>query len=156
MNRLFLFISIFLILLFAAGASFASVASSEDFSLSIAVVDAGGGTSESSDFALLGKLRDRSVNSLVSSGYDFRLGEGFLRTIYYSPMLNPYIVGINPGLGYNDDSVFVTITGFNFSLAGVSSASDETSIVKLISSLKCSCKAFSSLCLAPLVAIPSC
>jgi len=119
MNRIAILLLITGFILGVSTASFAAVATSASYAIDVAVVDAGGGTYESTSYIILGKLRDRTLSDLSSMGPTyFRLGEGFIRSIYYSPMLNPFLIGISPNFGYNDGPVFVTVTGANFQTTG--------------------------------------
>ena len=103
------------------GASFSAVATSPNYGITISVLDAGGGSSESNvnQYQILGKLRDKAVNLVSSSNYN--LAEGFLRSIYLSAIAPPHATSISPAQGFNDERISAAITGLNFKYPGVAS-----------------------------------
>jgi hypothetical protein len=116
MRKIFL-ISLLSMVAFQAP-SFASVATSDSYSLTLGIMDVGGGTSEtaSHNYTMLGKMRDLDVKKTSRANY--RVGEGFLRSIFYSLPGAPYVTDISPNFGYNDRRVNVVISGGDFDQAG--------------------------------------
>ena len=132
MNRTAFIILILFLLL--QGAAFAATAESTSYRLTLIIADAGGGTTESSSYVMLGKIRDYAPNyPSVPISLSYRLNEGFLRSIFYGPILGPFLTSVSPNYGYNDGSVFVTISGGNFRQTGTTTVelrlTGETTIV---------------------------
>ena len=113
MNRIALIT--LMILIACEGVSLAATAESVSYKITASVLDAGGGTGESTSYLLLGKARDFAFNlPTPPASVSYKLGEGFLRSVFYGPILGPFILNVNPGSGVNNTSVFVTINGGNF------------------------------------------
>jgi hypothetical protein len=99
----------------AQAPSLAATAESVSYKITASVLDAGGGTGESATYLLLGKARDFAFNlPTPPASISYTLGEGFLRSIFYGPILGPFILSVSPNSGYNDTSVSVNISGGNF------------------------------------------
>ncbi|MHC4798548.1 MAG: hypothetical protein ACYTF1_18085 [Planctomycetota bacterium] len=132
MNRIAL--TFLILILLAPSAAFAAAATSASFGLTLIVADAGGEAATSASYGLIGKLRDYAPNyPNVPISVSFRLNEGFLRSIFYGPILGTFITVISPDEGYNDGSVFMTIKGGNLRQTGITTVelqlTGETTIV---------------------------
>ena len=117
MRKLFILL---MITLFAAAA-----ASGATYNIRIGILDSGGasGVSSSSSYHLLGKARERQVDTTFNGSY--KILEGFLKAINIRPpILGPEVHSIDPSSGNNSGTVDVTISGINF-------ASDTGLAVKL-------------------------
>ena len=77
------------------------------------VIDSGGLRSTSQSFRLLGKSRDKRVAVIATRSQI--IGEGFLRSVYFSrPILAPFVTAIDPSSSQNNKTVSVVVTGGNF------------------------------------------
>lgn len=136
-----LVISILLVAILPMEAIAAS--SSASYKITTEVLDSGAEFATSSSYRLLGKSRERQLELLTSSSYG--LGEGFLRSAYFTSIFAPLVVGITPNRGPNSGPIAVTITGANFqsgattklSMAGQSDI-DGTSVT-VVSSTEITC-----------------
>lgn len=87
--------------------------SSASYRITTEVLDSGAEFATSSSYRLLGKSRERQLELLTSSSYG--LGEGFLRSAYFTTIFAPLVVGIiTPDRGPNSKPITVTINGANF------------------------------------------
>ena len=95
------------------GVAAASPPRTPSFMLPAQVVDSGGLRGASASFQLLGKSRDRGV--AVIAAPSLIIGEGFLRSVYFSrPILAPIVTAIDPSSFQNNRTVSVAVTGANF------------------------------------------
>src|SRR3989339_465116 len=87
--------------------------SSTNYKIVAEVLDAGGIKGSSTTYKLIGKIRDHGV-SVVSSAA-LKIGEGFLRSSYFSQAIfAPIITSVDAVSASNDKAVALTISGANF------------------------------------------
>lgn len=123
-----------------------AVGSSASYKISSEIIDAGSAASTSSSYKLLGKARERQVQTPASA--NFTIGEGFLKAIYFSaqPILAPIIISITPNTAANTGTVNISdLSGTNFSagatvrLSRTNEAEVIASNVVVVSSSKITC-----------------
>lgn len=86
---------------------------SANYRITTEVLDSGAVTGQSTSFRLLGKTRDRELQ--VPASINFRIGEGFLRSVYFPRVIfAPIVTGIKPPAAVNTGPVLVLVTGANF------------------------------------------
>ena len=79
----------------------------------LGILDSGGIRGQSSSYNLLGKARERQLDTTSSTS--FTIKEGFLKAAHiYHPVLAPLVTGIDPTSGNNTGPVDVTVSGANF------------------------------------------
>jgi hypothetical protein len=97
------------------GLAAASPPRTPSFMLPAQVVDSGGLRGASASFQLLGKSRERGVAVIATPS--LIIGEGFLRSVYFSrPILGPIVTAIDPSSSQNNKTVSVVVTGGNFAV----------------------------------------
>ncbi len=91
-----------------------SASSGANYRITADILDGGGNSISSASYGMMGKLRERGLS--VPSGAYFAVGEGFLRSVYFShAILAPIITGIAPSSGLNNGAVNITnLSGANF------------------------------------------
>ncbi len=90
-----------------------AVGSSANYKMTAEVIDAGAIAGAAASYRMLGKVRERALTTPSST--NFIIGEGFLRSVYFGPViLGPVVTGINPATGSNNQTVSVSISGANF------------------------------------------
>ena len=98
---------------FIAATSFA--ASGADYKIRIGILDFGGIRGASTSYHLLGKARERQLDTTSSAS--FTIKEGFLKAVHiYHPILAPIVTDIAPPSGNNTGTIDVTVSGANFAL----------------------------------------
>jgi hypothetical protein len=110
---------------------------SASYRLTTEIIDSGGQTGSSAAYRLLGKGRERGTGRVESAAY--LIGEGFLRSVYYGPVIfAPIVTAIAPDSGSAESVVQITaLTGANFqtgatvklSLSGQTDISAESVVV---------------------------
>lgn len=91
---------------------------SANYRITTEVLDGGAVSGQSGSYRLLGKTRDRELQ--VPGSTNFRIGEGFLRSIYFPRVIfAPIVTAINPKAAVNTGPVSASISGANF-VAGAS------------------------------------
>jgi hypothetical protein len=77
------------------------------------VLDSGAIGGQSVSYSLLGKTRDREMQ--VPASVNYRIGEGFLRSVYFARIIfAPIVTAVSPPSAQNAGAVPVTVTGANF------------------------------------------
>lgn len=134
-----------MIVLFAGTALAAG--SSASYRITTEILDSGAAAGSSTSYRLLGKIRERQLSTPSSA--NFSIGEGFLRSVYFSsvvPVLAPVVTSITPSTGVNTGPIEITdLLGANFQ-SGASvklSKSGQTDVaaanVSVVSSGKITC-----------------
>ena len=130
MRKLFILL---MMTLFAAAAASGAV-----YNIRIGILDSGGIKGASTNFNLLGKARERQLDTTSST--NFTIKEGFLKAVHIRPpILGPFITNMVPSSANNTGTVEVTVTGGNFAHGAtvklsLSGQSDIPATVNFISS----------------------
>ena len=138
-----LFFVVFLLVAMLPGEGFGA-SSSSSYKITTEVLDTGSQLATSSSYKLLGKGRERQLEWLTSSSYN--LGEGFLRTAYFTTIFGPIVLDVTPGSGPNSQIVTVTITGLNFQSGAATKLSKSAqpdiagTSITVVSSTEISCQ----------------
>lgn len=107
---------VFLVIIVLFAGTALAAGQSAGYKMAAEILDAGSTVSTSTSFRLLGKARERQLGAPSSSG--FVIGEGFLRSIYFSrivPVLAPVVTTLSPAAGINTGPVDITgLLGANF------------------------------------------
>ncbi len=115
MSRIVFIILLFLLFVQAgAWASQVVMPSGTSYEVSSFVFETASVVASSSSYAMLGKTRDREIETPYRADSIYRLFEGFFYTIFKTDIIKPNITGILPAFGYNDSIVQVTISGSEF------------------------------------------
>ncbi|MDD4178677.1 MAG: IPT/TIG domain-containing protein [Candidatus Margulisbacteria bacterium] len=134
------------IMAFSFSCLFIDTADSASYKITSQSLNISAAAGSSASFGLRGLARDYYARQPASSG--FFIGEGFLRTAYFSsPIFNPLVTAITPATGVGGSAVEITdLAGANFK-AGASvklSKSGQTDItgsnVTVVSSAKITCR----------------
>jgi hypothetical protein len=99
----------------AAGGDNESLSPSHRLKITTRVIDSGGIRGATASFRLLGKSRDKGVAVIATR--NMVIGEGFLRTAYFSrPILAPIVTAIEPDKSPKNKVVPVVVSGANFAV----------------------------------------
>jgi hypothetical protein len=104
--------TIFMVLL--SGQIALAASTSANYQLVTEAVSVGTARCSSANYAVYGIARHRQLS--VSSSTNFSIGEGFLRSIYFTAVIfKPMVTAITPSSGNNNEKVTITdLSGANF------------------------------------------
>lgn len=136
-----------MVFLFAVQAGAFGASSSAGYRMTTEILDSGAASGSSASYRLLGKARERQQGTPSST--NFIIGEGFLRSVYFStvvPVLSPVVTSISPAAGVNTGAVTITdLSGANFQsgasvkLSKSGQADISATSVAVVSSSKITC-----------------